>query len=84
MRFLVLVLYSYLYFLVIFVTCIALCRDPSTRHLDGYKPLWMGRNTGGQVKKGSKTIDIVSYALEVSVNGATCVFTVHFRSLDTF
>ena len=50
----------------------------------------MGRNMGGQVKnegakKGvPKTIDIVSYALEVSVNGVTCVFVVHFRSSDTF
>ena len=34
----------------------------------------------------SKTIDIVSYALEleVSVHGVTCVFVVHFRSSDTF
>ena len=36
----------------------------------------MGRNMGGQVKK---IIDIVSYALELSVNGVTCVFLVHFR-----
>ena len=35
-------------------------------------------------KEGSsKTIDIVSYALKVSVNGATSVFVVHFRSSDT-
>ena len=34
--------------------------------------------------KYSKTIDIVSYALEVSVNSITCVFVVHFRSSDTF
>ena len=27
---------------------------------------------------------IVSYALEVSVNGVTWVFVVHFRSSDTF
>ena len=44
---------------------------------------------GGGVKKLSKkrsfkTIDIVSYALEVSVNGVTCVFVVHFKSSDTF
>ena len=43
---------------------------------------------GGRVKKwskkGSTTIDVVSYALEVSVNGVTCVFLVHFRSSDTF
>ena len=32
----------------------------------------------------SKTTDIVSYALEVSVNGVTCVFVVHFRSSDIF
>ena len=31
-------------------------------------------------KKCSKTIDIVSDALEVSVNGVMCVFVVHFRS----
>ena len=43
---------------------------------------------GGQVKKmkeqkrSSKTIDIVSYALKVSVNGVICVFVfvAHFRS----
>ena len=34
-------------------------------------------------KRSSKTIDIVSHALEVSVNGVTCVFVVHFRSSDT-
>ena len=31
----------------------------------------------------SKTIDIVSYVSNVSVNGVTSVFVVHFRSLDT-
>ena len=35
-------------------------------------------------KRSSKTIDIVSYALQASVNGVTCVFVVHFRSSDTF
>ena len=46
---------------------------------------------GGQVKKNegakkrcSKTIDIVSYALELSENGVTYVFVVHFGSSDTF
>ena len=44
---------------------------------------------GGQVKNEGakrcyKTIDIVSYALEMSVNGVTCVFVVHFRSSDKF
>ena len=33
-------------------------------------------------KRSSKTIDIVSYALKVSVN--VCMFVVHFRSSDTF
>ena len=31
-------------------------------------------------QKSSKTIDIVSYALKVSVNGVICVFVAHFRS----
>ena len=35
-------------------------------------------------KRSSKNIDIVSYASQVSVNGVTCVFVVHFRSQDTF
>ena len=35
-------------------------------------------------KRSSKTIDIVSCALKVSVNGVTCVLVVHFRSSDTF
>ena len=35
-------------------------------------------------KRASKTIDFVSYALKVSVNGVTCVSVVHFRSSDTF
>ena len=35
-------------------------------------------------EQSSKTIDIVSYASKVSVNGVTCVFVVHFRSSDTF
>ena len=35
-------------------------------------------------KRSSKSIDIVSYALEVSVNGVTCVFVVNFKSSDTF
>ena len=43
---------------------------------------------GGQVnkrskKRSSKTIDIVSYALKVSVNGVICVFVAHFRSSGT-
>ena len=43
--------------------------------VDGYKM---------KEQKSSKTIDIVSYALEASVNGVTCVFVFHFRSSDTF
>ena len=40
--------------------------------------IWTGRNMGGRVKnegakRSSKTIDIVSYALKVSVNGVKCV-----------
>ena len=31
-------------------------------------------------KKVFQNIDIVSYALELRVNGVTCVFVVHFRS----
>ena len=38
----------------------------------------------GAKQKGSRTIDVVSYALEVSLNGVTCMFVVHFRSSDTF
>ena len=79
------------------------------------KTLVDGRNMGGRVvdryknegantkmkeqKRSSKAIDIVSYALEVSVNSVTCVFVralcrtkllpvthvfFHFRSSDTF
>ena len=36
-----------------------------------------------QKKKSFKTIDIVSYALKVSVNGVICVFVAHFRSSRT-
>ena len=31
----------------------------------------------------SKTIDIVSYALKVCVNGVVCMFVTHFRSSCT-
>ena len=43
---------------------------------------WMGKKMKEQ-KKVSKTIDIVSYALKVSVNGVICVFVAHFRSSGT-
>ena len=35
-------------------------------------------------KRSSKTIDIVTYALKVSVNGVISVFVAHFRSSNTF
>ena len=35
-------------------------------------------------KRSSKTIDIVSYALKVCVNGVKCVFVAHFRSFESF
>ena len=35
-------------------------------------------------KRSLKTIDTVSHALEISVNGVTCVFVVQFRSKNTF
>ena len=41
-------------------------------------------NEGAKKKRSSKkTIDIVSYALKVSVNGVICVFVAHFRSSGT-
>ena len=45
----------------------------------------MGRRVknAGAKQMSSKTIDIVSYALEVSVNGVICMFVAHFRSSDT-
>ena len=52
-------------------------------NMDRYKCGWMGKKMKEQ-KRSSKIIDIVSYALKVSENGVTCVFVVHFRSLDTF
>ena len=46
--------------------------------------LWTGKKMKEQKKKRcSKTIDIVSYALKVSVNGAKCVFVALFRSSGT-
>ena len=41
--------------------------------------MWTGKKMKEQ-KMSSKTIDIVSYALKVSVNGVKCVFVAHFRS----
>ena len=48
--------------------------------VDGW---WMGKKMKEQ-KRSSKTIDIVSYALKVSVNGVICVFVAHFRYSGTF
>ena len=80
----------------VYVECIcavaiALSRDPSTRHwelgrvqknMDGQIYGWTGKKMKEQ-KKSSQTIDIVSYALKVSVNGVICVFVAHFRSSGT-
>ena len=35
-------------------------------------------------KGSSKTIDVVSYTLKVSVNGVICVFVVLFRTSEMF
>ena len=43
----------------------------------------MGKKKKG-AKRSSKSIDIVSYALKVSVNGVICVCVVLFRSKNTF
>ena len=48
----------------------------------GRAEIWTGEKMKEQ-KQSSKTIDIVSYALKVSVNGVTCVFVAHFRSSGT-
>ena len=40
--------------------------------MDGQKYGWTGKKMKEQ-KRSSKTIDIVSYALKVSVNGVMCV-----------
>ena len=45
--------------------------------------LWTGKKLKEQKKRSSKTIDIVSYALKVSVNGVKCVFVAHFGSSGT-
>ena len=49
--------------------------------MDGQKYGWTGKMK--EQKRSSKTIDIVSYALKVSVNGVICVFVAHFRSSAT-
>ena len=41
------------------------------------------KNKEEKKKRSSKTIDIVSYALKVSVKGVKCVFVAHFRSSGT-
>ena len=52
-------------------------------NMDRQKYGWTGKIMNEQNKRSSKTIDIVSYALKVSVNGVTCVFVVHFRLSGT-
>ena len=52
-------------------------------NVDGYKCGWTGKKMKAQ-NRSSKTIDIVSYALKVSVNGVRYVFVVLFRSRNTF
>ena len=53
--------------------------------MDGQKYGWTGKTMEQKNKKtkSSKTIDIVSYALKVSVNGVICVFVAHFSSSGT-
>ena len=64
-----------------------LCRHPSfgrvKTNMDEHKYGWTGKKIKEQ-KRSSQTIDIVSYALKVSVNGVTCVSVAHFRASDTF
>ena len=48
--------------------------------MDGQKCVWTGNKMKEQKKRSSKTIDIVSYGLKVSVNGVMCVFVTHSRS----
>ena len=48
--------------------------------------MWTGKKIKEQKNRkirSTKTIDIVSYALKVSVNGVKCVFVAHFRSSGT-
>ena len=42
-------------------------------NVDGQKYGWTGKKMKQQDNRSSKTIDIVSYALNVSINGVTCV-----------
>ena len=52
--------------------------------MDEQKFGWTGKKMKEQKNRSSKTIDIVIYALKVSVNGVICVFVAHFRSSGTF
>ena len=45
--------------------------------MDGQKYGWTGKKNEGA--KSSKTIDIASYALKVSVNGVICVFVANLK-----
>ena len=42
--------------------------------MDGYKYGWTGGGWVQRKQRSSRTIDSVSYALKVSVNGVICVF----------
>ena len=63
------------------VPCIALCSPPviwtGKNRCGGVKVRVDGGRWAGKImkeqEKSSKTIDIVSYALQVSVNGVICV-----------
>ena len=48
--------------------------------VDGW---WTDKNERAKISC-SKTIDIVSYALKVSIDGVICVFVAHFRQSGTF
>ena len=50
--------------------------------MDGQEYGWPGKKCRSN-KRSSKTIDIVSHALKVSVNGVIGVFVGHLRSSDT-
>ena len=45
--------------------------------------MWTGEKNEGAYHCLPSTIDIVSYALKVSVNGVKCVFVAHFSSSGT-
>ena len=66
----------------------AMQRSVQCKSRCGQVEIWVdGWWTGKKLRSKNqfpKTIDIVSYASKVSVNGVICVFVVHVRSSDTF